>query len=204
MAVEWGDPSHLGATLHGEERTAVAAAVRKRQLEFANGRACARRALAQLGLEDASIPVGKRRQPLWPSGFVGSITHTGGFCAAVTARAESYRSVGIDAEPDEPLPTEVVGMVCTEAELRHGQALEPHHRCIADRLIFSAKEAVYKLQYPLAEAFVDFDQVAIELKSGVFLATLQVPIRGFSAGHAFAGRWGRGGGILVAATWLPS
>jgi 4'-phosphopantetheinyl transferase EntD len=45
---------------------------------------------------------------------VGSITHTRGFCAAACARSDDYLSLGVDAEPDEPLPAEIIDEVKRE------------------------------------------------------------------------------------------
>ena len=51
-------------------------AVQKRKAEFLAGRYCARAALAQLdGSLAVNIGIGANREPLWPPGFVGSITH---------------------------------------------------------------------------------------------------------------------------------
>ncbi len=89
--------------LPGEE-AAVARAQPARVREFATGRACARRALAALGLPEVPVPRGPRGAPGWPSGVVGAITHCPGYRAAVAARATDARALGIDAEPDAPLP----------------------------------------------------------------------------------------------------
>ena len=71
--------------LRPEERAYVESAVPRRVREFAAGRQCARLALRELGGPDEAIPVGLSRQPKWPPGIVGSITHTVGYCLAVVA-----------------------------------------------------------------------------------------------------------------------
>lgn len=71
------------------EEALVARAVDKRRREFATGRDCARRALSQLGWDEVPILAGPKREPLWPAGIVGSITHCPGYCAAIVARSTS-------------------------------------------------------------------------------------------------------------------
>ena len=61
----------------------IQASVTKRQVEFFAGRLCARMILDAYGLERHVVATGKQREPLWPEGFVGSITHSGGYAAAI-------------------------------------------------------------------------------------------------------------------------
>jgi 4'-phosphopantetheinyl transferase EntD len=104
------------AELFPEELPLIARAVPRRRAEFTTGRACARRALAELGVAPAAILSGDRREPLWPDGVVGAITHCAGFRAAAVGRATDYRSIGIDAEPDEPLVDGILELVSLPAE----------------------------------------------------------------------------------------
>jgi len=98
----FGDPP--AAPLFPEDERAVARAVGKRRREFATARFYARTALARLGLDPAPIVPGPRGEPGWPAGVVGSMTHCAGYRAAAVARAEDVLTIGVDAEPDEPLP----------------------------------------------------------------------------------------------------
>ena len=59
---------------------------------------------------------GAKREPLWPAGVVGSITHCDGYRAAAVARATDLATVGIDAEPHEPLPDGVLAAIALPAE----------------------------------------------------------------------------------------
>ena len=93
-----------GATLFPEEEAAIARAVPKRRREFATGRGCARAALNRLGEPPVPILRGPQGAPLWPAGVVGSITHCDGYRAAAVARTSDIATVGLDAEPDKPLP----------------------------------------------------------------------------------------------------
>ena len=95
----------------------------KRRREFVTARRCAREALASLGQAPGPIGVGPSREPQWPAGLVGSITHTRGFRAAAVAPQSVVASIGIDAEQNEPLPDGVEKFVSVEGELEMLAAL---------------------------------------------------------------------------------
>jgi 4'-phosphopantetheinyl transferase EntD len=152
--------------LHAAERREVLGAVPGRQREFAAGRWCAHHALARLGIEDFAVRVGPQRQPIWPLGVVGSITHTGSYCAAVAGWASDFRGVGIDAEPREPLEEELIPRVCT---LREQRWLAPHRdaeRGLLARALFCAKEAWFKHQFPITGVYVEFSELEVSLDLG--------------------------------------
>jgi 4'-phosphopantetheinyl transferase EntD len=116
--------------------------------------------------------------PVWPRGFVGSITHTGDIAAAVVSRSPPVRGLGLDVENDEPLEDAgMVAMVCRPEELLPGRhASHPSNRERA-KLLFVVKEAVYKLYRPLNGAFLDFHDVRVILdeSNGAFRAELVEP-----------------------------
>ncbi len=89
---EPGDP----ALLLPEEAAFLGRAVPKRVREFAAGRLCARRALAEFGISDFPLRVADDRQAVWPSSMIGSITHTAGLCAAVVAERARIAALGLD------------------------------------------------------------------------------------------------------------
>jgi 4'-phosphopantetheinyl transferase EntD len=179
VTVEAGDADWT-APLLPEEEALVARAVEKRRREFAAGRACGRRALARLGWPDFPILAGERREPLWPPGVVGTITHCRGYCAAAVARVEDVRSLGIDAELRGPLPNGVAELVCTGAERRWTEELPGDHW---GTLVFSAKESVYKTWYPVAQRWLDYQdaELTIEPERGCFSARILLA----GAGAAF-------------------
>jgi 4'-phosphopantetheinyl transferase EntD len=196
------------AGLFPEEAAAVARAVDKRRREFATARACARSALAGLGVASAPIPPGEGGAPRWPDGIVGSITHCPGYHAAAVARSADMLAIGIDAEPDTALPDRVLDMVSLpreRARLRHLAAAAPDVSW--DRLLFCAKEAVYKAWFPLAGRWLGFEDadVTIDATGGTFEARLLRP--GPAVGGVplagFAGRWLASGGFIVAAIAVP-
>jgi enterobactin synthetase component D / holo-[acyl-carrier protein] synthase len=136
--------------LFPEEEAVVARAVDKRRREFTTARGCARKALATLGLPPSPILPGERGSPTWPAGVVGSMTHCDGFRAAAVARQERVRTVGLDAEPNGPLPEGVREAIATPTELDWLAERDGDGSGVCwDRLIFSAKESIYKAWFPL-------------------------------------------------------
>lgn len=147
------------ARLLPEEEPEVARAVEKRVREYTIARSCARRALGKLGLPEVPILRGPKRQPLWPDGIVGSITHTRGYYAAAVARADEMLTIGIDAETHDVLPEGVLGIVtlAEEREMLAGLPAGTHW----DRILFSAKESVYKAWFPLTHKWLGFDDARL-------------------------------------------
>lgn len=186
--------------LHPEEAPFVARAVEKRQREFASGRACARRAMAKLGLSPRAIPTGPGREPLWPDGVVGSVTHTTGFCAAAVTSRNAYEGIGIDAELDGPLSEAVAARVCVPEELRAAAALGLDPATLA-HVVFSVKEAVYKCQFPASGAYLGFHDVRVELDGESLQAILDVAAGPYPRAHVFRGSWRRVAGLILTAAW---
>ncbi|GAA3210193.1 4'-phosphopantetheinyl transferase superfamily protein [Streptomyces sp. XM83C] len=154
----------LEAALHPEEVALVARAVAKRRREFAVVRACARRAMEKLGVPPQPVLSGERGAPRWPRGIVGSMTHCDSYCAAALARVTDLASLGIDAEPHGPLPEGVEPAVTLPGERDRLRRLTADHPGIRwGRLLFSAKESVYKAWYPLTGRWLDFSEADIEL-----------------------------------------
>jgi 4'-phosphopantetheinyl transferase EntD len=172
FAVESGDPREPSLPLFDDEQQFVALAVEKRRLEFSRGRQCARAALRRLGFADAPLLCGSQREPLWPAGVVGSITHTDALCLAAVSSESRYIGIGIDVEPALALKPALAERVATEAEM---SALDSMPRLLAARLIFSAKEAFYKCQFYVTRQYLGFFDVSVELEQqGEFVARLLV------------------------------
>lgn len=203
VAAEAWDDCDDAALFAGEE-AAVRRAVEKRRREFATGRACARRALERLGLPPGPVPSGKRGEPLWPAGAVGSITHCDGYRACAVARARDLLTIGIDAEPHEPLPERLTGAIARPEELPRLAELSRSDPAVHwDRLLFSAKESVYKAWFPLVEDWLGLEDttVTIDPAGRTFAARLLVPgpLVGGGRIEGFEGRWTVRDGLVVTA-----
>jgi 4'-phosphopantetheinyl transferase EntD len=190
--------------LFAEESAVVARAVEKRRREFGTVRACARSALARLGLPPVSIVPGPRGAPQWPDGVVGSMTHCAGYRAAAVAHAADVLTVGVDAEPHEPLPQGVLDLIALAAEKDgiSGLTAAAPGTCW-DRLLFSAKESVYKAWFPLTGRWLDFSDamITVDLLEGTFTARLLVrgPEVGGRVLDRFCGRWLARDGLIITA-----
>lgn len=147
------------SALYEEEAEAINQAIAKRRDEFATGRWLARRTMAQLELPIGIIGRGEQRQPLWPSGSVGSITHTDDIAAVAVGTDTSCRSIGIDLEMWPRVTSELHSKLFTRDELA---ALDGQPAAAAG-LLFSAKEAGYKATFPLAERFIGFQEAEIDV-----------------------------------------
>jgi 4'-phosphopantetheinyl transferase EntD len=203
-----GDPD----LLFPQEAVHVANAVPKRVGEFAAGRLCARRALAQFGIVDFPLTAAKDRQPNWPDSVVGSITHTAGFYAAAVAARTGFAALGLDSEVVGDVNVEIWPSICLPSEISWIRSLAEDAQAAAATLIFSAKEAFYKCQYPLTGEFLSFDAVSVEppqwgAQEGAFLirpmrsihlsAHARLPLQGH---YRFHGNFLTAGVALAAAS----
>ena len=198
-----------GTVLFAEEEAVIAKAVDKRRREFTTARACARAALARLGLPATPILPGVRGAPQWPVGVVGSITHCDGYRACAVAHGSEIVTIGLDAEPHDRLPDGVLDAVSLgpeRARIAELTATEPD--VCWDRLLFCAKEAVYKAWFPLTGRWLGFEDACIDFDPDdrTFHARLLVPgpaVNGETL-TGFTGRWLTGKGLIVTAIVIPS
>ncbi len=178
--------------LFAEEAAFIARAVDKRKHEFALGRACARRALAALGIPAQPLVANQDRSVRWPTQAWGSVTHTEGFCAAVAALRSQVRGVGIDAEQRGRVHEKLWSHIANEREIAWFRAAGSE-RAAAQRatLLFSAKEAFYKAQYCVSQTFVGFHEVELDFdEAGAFVVSVVSDIASsFARGSRFAGRY---------------
>ncbi len=147
--------------LHREEVGILSLrACRRKQIEFASGRAAARFALKQIGFANA-FPIlrGQKGEPLWPEGIAGSITHCYPWSVAVAIKSPNLFTLGVDLETRERMKgTDISELVCGNTELDWVRGGDSQERLT---MIFSAKEAVYKAFYPLCRRYIDFKDVEL-------------------------------------------
>ncbi|WP_340384094.1 4'-phosphopantetheinyl transferase superfamily protein [Streptomyces sp. SS7] len=202
-----------GPPLFPEEAAVVARAVDKRRREFATGRRCARLSLAALGLPAVPLLSGPQGEPRWPAGVVGAVSHCDGYRVAAVARATDLAALGVDAETAAPLPDgvlEAVSLPEERADLARLARTAP--QVPWDRLLFSAKESVYKVWFPLARRPLGFEEARLRFTRepdltgaarGTFDVTLLVPVpREFAGpvgGAGLTGRWLVDDGLVLTA-----
>lgn len=176
-----------------------------RRAEFLTGRTLARRALRRLGVEAPAILPGERRSPRWPAGTVGSLTHTREACAVVVGLAAEHAALGLDWQPLAGMKDVFADKVLTGSERAAWEALAPGdgagERTGRLSLAFSAKEAFYKLQFPVTGAWIGFQKAAIEVDAegpGSFAVRLLEDLGPrFASGDRYQGRYAFGGGTVA-------
>lgn len=164
-------PEMWGGDVYPEEQDCVPNVATKRYREFTAGRLCAREVLKKLGVDNFPLLVGESREPLWPPGIVGSISHCRDNCVVVASRDKRIVGLGIDIEDIAPLEAEIKALVCRKREEQWMiDVSEPG--CIDwAKIIFSAKESVYKCLFPVKNVYLDFKevQIAFDLQSNEFV-----------------------------------
>lgn len=137
-------------------------AVPQRRIEFALGRAAARQALLQLGLLSplAIMREPNSRAPLWPNGFVGSITHKGDIALALVARSAAAHLVGIDLEVIAVHRSDITSKIAAPCEIAWVRE-RPDEEPLRIALLFSAKECLYKALYPRLRTPLSFQDVCL-------------------------------------------
>jgi 4'-phosphopantetheinyl transferase EntD len=148
------------ADLYPEEAQRIAKAVEKRRREFATGRMVARRALVTIGAPSVAIPSGPHGEPIWPDGFIGSITHTSTRAAAAVGRARDFLGLGIDVEEIARMSLSFAEKIATGEEREQLRAVADPRRQLA--LLYSAKESWFKCQYPSTKEYLGFMDAVVQ------------------------------------------
>jgi len=187
------------------ERAAVAGASERRRREFLAGRACAHAALRAIDRDGLPVGRGAMREPLWPAGVVGSISHAQDLAGAVVASAAEAWGVGLDIELLEPpLDAAVQRLV-----LRPGELTGP--ACTRDlgpecaKIAFAAKECVYKCLYPPTRWPLEFQDLAVEIDPDRCRYRAQVAKRFRLEGDPLPtldGRFATVGGYVLVGLWI--
>ncbi len=196
VAVAATDPTAPQPAPLAEEAAHLHRAIEKRQREFAAGRAAARQAMSMLTNAEVLLPIlaGEDRAPIWPEGWQGSISHKSTLCLAVVGQSGAL--LGLDVEEDRPLAQNLIPTICSDTEIARIAGAAEGHLAI---LIFSAKEAAYKAQYPLTREVFGFHrlEMRLDLHQQAFEASFTQDTGPFSKGDTLTGRFCKGQGHLV-------
>ena len=201
----WGDPTQLSGRLLPEEIAFISGAGAKRRAEFTAGRLLVRSLFEAFGRVGLPLVNGEDRAPLWPPGLVGSISHTRGYCGVVLAPAAVIWGIGLDVEQAADLKPGLEERICTHAERSWLASRPSGERGRLSKLLFSAKESVYKCQYPLSRRFLSFQdvQLDVDLERGSFVAFVpgllehdRIP------GGMISGRFGFQADLVLTASFL--
>lgn len=174
---------------------------RRRTHESDTARTLACDLLRRHGVAVAEIGRHAEGFPLWPEGWVGSLSHSAGWCAAGLARETVVRGVGVDVENPARMKPEMWAHIMTENERRELERRSPggdaNERGIAATAVFSAKEALFKALFPLRRAVPGFLATEIAwLGEGKFRAQVNA--------DTVDGRCAMGDGMVLAAAWVTA
>lgn len=160
-------------------------------------------ALADLGIPPVAILSGDQREPLWPAGVVGAITHCDDYRAAAVARATDIIAIGIDAEPHDAVPQDVARRITRPEEVDLlVELIRAAPQIHWDRLLLRAKESAYKAWFPLTNRWLDFQDALVtpELNADLVVRLLvPAPAR---LGPVLHGRWLTRNGLLLTAVMV--
>ena len=141
-------------------------------------RILARQLLEQLGLPDAELPRLPNGAPKWPDGVAGSLAHDRDVAVAAVMHSDGSSFVGIDVEPAEPLPPKVMEEIYTPGEQRRYDA-----DLLQSRVLFCAKEAVYKAFNSKTGQSLGFQDVEVNLAQGRALLKSGIDMRVYVVTH---------------------
>lgn len=200
------------------EKALVARAIDKRKREFATARRLARAALAGMGHGGAEILNGPDRAPIWPEGVRGSITHCDR-CAVVAVTRAEVGTVGVDVEHRDELKRELWKTVFLPREIEAlDAAFSASERGRMALVLFSAKESLYKAQYPRTATFMGFHELHVAIVpdardagAGELVCTFQNDVGALDAGGFARAEIARGryllealpGGEVVTSVFIP-
>jgi 4'-phosphopantetheinyl transferase EntD len=154
----------LAGALLPAEAALVAHAVDQRRREFTAGRVLARRAFESLGLRHVELAADPDGVPAWPPGFIGCITHGSGRVAVAAAPLTAVQGLGIDMEAVARFHRGLEHHLLSASEIRLQLAAGGEaERQARTAVLFCAKEAWFKCQFPLTRKRLGFTDVEIEL-----------------------------------------
>ncbi len=182
-----------------EERSVTTNFSEKRLVEFSLGRACAHEILSTLGYADFPVRMAETRQPVWPKDLVGSISHTGDIAVCVIAPAQEVAGIGVDIETLAQESFDLLEEVMSETE-RTTLLVTSGERPHLAKLLFSAKEAVFKCQFPLTGKWLEFKEVnlVLDFTNRVFSTQIETPSRSL----ALTGTWDISDQHILSVAWI--
>ena len=145
-----------GAVIVGEENALAEQMGSARKIDFASGRHCAHLAQQQLGLPPQPI-LSNRGAPVWPDGQCGSISHSKDW--ALAAVSTTLRSIGVDVEAKGRVTEKFFRRLFRPQEVESFTKLPTPSPSVA----FAAKEAGFKAAFPIAGAYIGFQEASIDL-----------------------------------------
>jgi 4'-phosphopantetheinyl transferase EntD len=182
------------------EAAQISRAALTRRRDYTAGRTAARLAMAELGWPAVPLLRGPGGAVIWPDRLTGSLSHCEDLCVAAVAQTHDVIAVGIDLERIQDLDPGMIETVCTPDEI--AQAATRQDPGLWPLMIFNAKEAVFKAQYPLTRQMIDFQRVTVDLVKDGFTATFKDQTGPFAKGHVLSGRQTTVQGFVLASVMI--
>jgi 4'-phosphopantetheinyl transferase EntD len=118
-----------------------------------------RQLLAERGVTNFPVERARSGEPIWPKNIVGSLAHDDELAVAAIGCDSDYLGLGIDVEPATPLPNDIKSLVRISEDIDG----DDYDTILVDRVLFCAKEAVYKAVYPLDRLILNYDDIRVDL-----------------------------------------
>jgi 4'-phosphopantetheinyl transferase EntD len=186
------------ADLHEAELALIERAADLRKREFSTGRRLAHHLLARLIPDHGPLLRGPQREPSWPPGTVGSISHSAGLCAVSVGSSESFRGIGLDLQIASP----ALGLA---SSILSDSELASRHSAQQLRLKFSAKEAVFKCLFPINGSYLAFRDLTVALGDAQCTFTASsAALGGGDELRAGEGLYFENEEAVVTAFWIPA
>lgn len=167
-----------------QERTLSGGYGDKRLSDFCTGRYCMRQSTAPLGFS-GEILIGNKGMPLLPDHITASLSHSRKLCGAVAAPKDMYLSLGLDIETNGRVHKDMWHLLFSANEINYLNSLDEAAQLLTTTIFFSAKEAFYKMQFPLTDTYLDFHDVEMDVIDGRYDVRLLRDSGGFSCGQSF-------------------
>ena len=141
-----------------------------RKEHYRSGRICAGEVLSKLGtLGQPVLRDPQTREPLWPEGISGAITHSGNWAAAAAGKTSDVSGIGIDLEDlERQVDSRISRHVCIPEEQKWLQECGEDFLEQNLKIIFSAKESIFKAFFPYTRTYLHFHDARILMEQTLF------------------------------------
>ena len=141
-----------------------------RKEHYRSGRICAGEVLSKLGSRGQPVLRDPQtREPLWPEGISGAITHSGKWAAAAAGKTSDVSGIGIDLEDlERQVDSRISRHVCIPEEQKWLQECGEDFLEQNLKIIFSAKESIFKAFFPFTRTYLHFHDARILMKQTFF------------------------------------
>ena len=141
-----------------------------RKEHYRSGRICAGEVLSKLGtLGQPVLRDPQTREPLWPEGISGAITHSGNWAAAAAGKTSEVSGIGIDLEDlERQVDSRISRHVCIPEEQKWLQECGEDFLEQNLKIIFSAKESIFKAFFPYTRTYLHFHDARILMEQTLF------------------------------------